>query len=327
MAKIINAQQLMEMEYPKDTKVWGDFMIRGALNAIIGGSDTGKSTLLRLLGLAVARGDSHFLGFPLSLRTKSALIVSIEDGMTSVAEVFQERYRSIITEGANRLDFMFELEEDASEAIGKALEVSAYDIVFIDCYSDAYTGRSGNDQMETKRFLKQFDTIAKKHDTAIVFLHHLNKSADESRVSKGDATGSAAFEQKMRSIVGLTKDGYSNNKRYLKIVKGNYASNEAKQARHVLEFDQSSLQFRFISTKAVDAVKEEISTDKKKQIVKFLIDNDVQVRGKGLSFADAPAAVFETFGVEKQKGALHAWVNQYKSSILAEDCMQESAPE
>ena len=163
-----------------------------------------------------------------------------------------------------------------------------------------------------------FDFIAKKYEIAIVFLHHLNKSADESRVHKGDATGSAAFEQKMRSIISLTKSGYTDT-RYLQIVKGNYASNGDKKARHKLKFDQNDLQFQFIESENVDFESEEISESDKKEVVKFLLDNHIEERGKGLSYLDAPASVFEQFGIERRPSALHAWVKRYKTSILGYD--------
>jgi RecA-family ATPase len=315
MAKIINAETLFTMEYPKDLNLWGDFIFRGTLNALIGGSDTGKSTLLRQLGLAIAAGAEQFLGCPLKLRTRSALIVSIEDGDHSVAQVFQERYRDLPKEGQDRLDFMFELEESAAHAIARALEKTAYDVVFIDCYSDAYTGKSGNDQMETKRFLREFDILAKKYNIAIVFLHHLNKAADESRVTKGDATGSAAFEQKMRSIFTLTKTGYSSPMRHLKIVKGNYASNEAKQTMHSLMFNQETLRFEYRGSEQIDSEKEVIEDAKKIEIVRYLLESGVEKRGQGITYDDAPSAVFEEFGIERKKGALHSWVKKLKHRI------------
>lgn len=315
MAKIINAETLFTMEYPKDLNLWGDFIFRGALNALIGGSDTGKSTLLRQLGLAIAAGEEQFLGFPLKLRTKSALIVSIEDGLHSVAQVFQEKYGDLTKEGQDRLDFMFELEESAAHAIALELEKTEYDVVFIDCYSDAYTGKSGNDQTETKRFLREFDILAKKYNIAIVFLHHLNKSAKEDNVHKGDATGSAAFEQKMRSIFTLTKTGYSSPMRYMKIVKGNYASNEAKQTQHELMFNQKTLRFEYQRSEQYKAKKNDIEESMKIKVVRYLLELKADVRGSGFTYNDAPSAIFEEFGIKRKRGAFQSWVKKYQHRI------------
>ena len=52
----------------------------GTLCALVGESDTGKSSLLRQLALSLVYGDSDFLGFKLKESCRNVIYVSTEDG-------------------------------------------------------------------------------------------------------------------------------------------------------------------------------------------------------------------------------------------------------
>lgn len=313
--KVYKASELYKLDIPEDLKLWGDFIQRSTLSALIGGSDTGKSTLLRQLAIAIAVGEDMFLNAPLTIKFQKVLIVSIEDGVFHVAKVFKENYKELVNEPLDGLKFLFGFEESALKEIKAELEKEPYDAIFIDCYSDVYTGRSGNDQMETKKFLKTYDDLAKANHVAICFLHHLNKAADEARVNKSDASGSSAFEQKMRSIISLTKDGYKNTRRYLKIVKGNYAPTEAKRVRHILNFDETKLQFEYLGSEGIEFIEDDITEEKKLEIVAFLLDHSVHIRGEGMTYEEAKAAVQSEFGIKRSSGALSNWVKKYRQLI------------
>ena len=62
-----------------------DFLVdklipKGTLCALVGESDTGKSSFLRQLAISLVYGDSDFLGFKLNNVCKNVIYVSTEDG-------------------------------------------------------------------------------------------------------------------------------------------------------------------------------------------------------------------------------------------------------
>ena len=74
-ADTIKKKNFKEPEYLVDKLV-----PRGTLCALVGESDTGKSSLLRQLALSLAYGDNDFLGFKIKGSCNNVLYVSTEDG-------------------------------------------------------------------------------------------------------------------------------------------------------------------------------------------------------------------------------------------------------
>src|SRR5690606_16658113 len=138
--------------------LWGPYIEKGDLNGLIGGSDTGKSSFLRALALAIVKGEKKFLGLPLKVKYNRVLIVSIEDGELAVGRVFQRFYNENPDDPhMDNLKFVFEYEDDLGKGLDEACSETKFDLVIIDCFSDAYTGSSGNDQMDVKKFLRAYD--------------------------------------------------------------------------------------------------------------------------------------------------------------------------
>ena len=66
MSKLfLGADQLKGKEIKEIDYLVDKLIPRGALCALVGESDTGKSSLLRQLSVSLAYGDSDFLGFSL----------------------------------------------------------------------------------------------------------------------------------------------------------------------------------------------------------------------------------------------------------------------
>ena len=74
-ADVIKNKNYKEVEYLVDKLI-----PKGTLCALVGESDTGKSSLLRQLAVSMVYGDEDFLGFKMKSSCNNVLYVSTEDG-------------------------------------------------------------------------------------------------------------------------------------------------------------------------------------------------------------------------------------------------------
>lgn len=309
---VTSATEVAAKEFPDDRFLWGSQFVRSALNGIVGGSDTGKSTLLRLLAIAIAKGEEEFLGLPLRTKTKKVLIFSLEDGERDVNSFFKDFKSDLIgTMALDNIHFVFEYDKSVLHTLENIVNSEHYDAIFIDSYSDAFTGFNGNDQMDTKRFLNPFDLIAKKQNAAIVFLHHINKAAKEGSINKGSTMGSAAFEQDVRSLVSITKPkGYHSNLRYIEIKKGNYVSSDEKLKVLTVRFNESKLDFEYQSyTAQKQSIKKgNFSEEFKAEVIAFY--SKCKEVKPSLSWRDFEKAVKGKFKQVVSHTTLKSWIEK-----------------
>lgn len=310
MLSVVSAFTLAHAEYPEDNSVWGYFVERSVVSAIIGGSDTGKSTLLRELAIHIVLGAKEYLGQKINAIHKRVLIISIEDGQVSVGRAIKRKYaKKYGAENLENLHFVFTVEGSLIEALTTHCAQVEYDLVIIDCYSDVFTGTSGNDQMETKKFLAKFDELAKEHNMGVLFLHHLNKRADEGSISKKDSIGSSAFEQKVRCLFGLTKSsGYLNTKRKLQLLKANLAPSEEKRKIHLLDFNEQELGFSLLEI--IDKSNVDVSASHKlrEDVTKYAAS---LIEG-GKTYDECVELVNDKFGTSYARSTIHNYVKKYE---------------
>ena len=74
------ADSIYNLKHKKGQFLVDKLIPKGALSALVGESDTGKSSFLRQLALSVVYGDSDFLGFKIDGSCRNVLYVSTEDG-------------------------------------------------------------------------------------------------------------------------------------------------------------------------------------------------------------------------------------------------------
>lgn len=209
---------------------------RSGVAALVGSSDSGKSTLLRGLAMAVASGRSSYLGFELRPKHRSALYIATEDDASAVSVLMQRQIEElgIAKESFASLDFIFEVENLVAN-LDKLLEERPRDLVIVDAFADLYSGPL-NENNRVRSFLNQFSQLAVKHSTLIIFLHHTGKRTETLAPSKHNAIGSQGFEAKMRLMMELRPDPERHDIRHLCIVKGNYLSDDYKHDSFVLRF-------------------------------------------------------------------------------------------
>ena len=77
---------------------------RSGVVALVGSSDSGKSTLLRGLAMAIVRGDEEYIGFKLNARYHHAMYISTEDDQQSLGSLMRRQTLSPSRDEALRYD-------------------------------------------------------------------------------------------------------------------------------------------------------------------------------------------------------------------------------
>ena len=232
-ADVIKNKNYKEVEYLVDKLI-----PKGTLCALVGESDTGKSSLLRQLAVSMVYGDEDFLGFKMKSSCNNVLYVSTEDGEMATSvwlnKYFgQEKSKDDIL---SKLNFIFSTDGIISN-LRDAVKNNCIDLIIVDSYADLFTG-SMNNSNEVRGFLNQYDNLVNEFGTTVIFLHHTKKSSAGSRPNKNNILGSQGFEAKMRSVMMLTKDNDNKSHRHLCVVKNNYMPETNKSESFVLKFNE-----------------------------------------------------------------------------------------
>ena len=240
MSKLfLGADQLKGKEIKEIDYLVEKLIPRGALCALVGESDTGKSSLLRQLAVSLAYGDSDFLGFSLNDECRNVVYISTEDGEMSTA-VWLNKYfgDDLVDNGTlSKLKFLF-ITHNLLDNIKKVVHENCVDLIIVDSYADIFEG-SMNDSNIVRSFLSKYNDLATQYGVTIVFLHHTKKSSEGARPNKNSILGSQGFEAKMRSVIMLTKDKEDTSLRHLCVVKNNYLAEKDKKLSYVIKFNEN----------------------------------------------------------------------------------------
>ncbi|MBM4210785.1 MAG: hypothetical protein FJ187_09585 [Gammaproteobacteria bacterium] len=234
-------EKLLLTEIKEIPTLVNPFLQQTGLACLAGSSDTGKSSILRQLAVAIVTGENNFLGFQINAKHRSVIYVSTEDLERETAYLLSrqtQRYKPELLKG---LRFVFDIENLYSELV-KRLANKPADIVIIDCFADAY----GSDLKDTQRirtYLHPFQELAQKHECLILFLHHTGKRTENFEPSKNNLLSGQGFEAKMRLVIELRADLLNPLHRHLCIVKGNYLPVSYKKESYVLQFDEQNFVF------------------------------------------------------------------------------------
>jgi len=232
-ADVIKNKNYKEVEYLVDKLI-----PKGTLCALVGESDTGKSSLLRQLAVSMVYGDEDFLGFKMKSSCNNVLYVSTEDGEMATSVWLNKYFGQDKSKDdiLSRLNFIFSTDGIISN-LRDAVKNNCIDLIIVDSYADLFTG-SMNNSNEVRGFLNQYDNLVNEFGTTVIFLHHTKKSSAGSRPNKNNILGSQGFEAKMRSVMMLTKDNENMSHRHLCVVKNNYMPETNKSESFVLKFNE-----------------------------------------------------------------------------------------
>lgn len=231
---IVSSGDNMEMDYLLEP-----ILPRVGVAALVGTSDSGKSTLLRGLAMAVCVGSPSYIGFSLNAKHHRALYVSTEDDQTAIGPLMRRQMEDLATESYcyAKLGFIFDT-ENLMETLDQSLAAEPADLVVVDAFADLYTGPM-NENNRVRSFLNTFSQLAERYSTLIIFLHHTGKRTESLSPSKHNAIGSQGFEAKMRTMIELRPDPERHDIRHLCVVKGNYLPAEYKHDSFELRFTPS----------------------------------------------------------------------------------------
>lgn len=212
---------------------------RKGLAVLAGSSDTGKSSFLRQLALAIATGEPDFLGFPIHANHKRAICVSTEDNDEALPVLLRKQLHGIALpkDAQSRLRFVFNT-DDLLENLDWMLSQAPADLVVIDALGDIFEGNL-NQSNEVRRFLERYNALANKHGCLILFMHHTGKRSEDRQPSKDNLLGSQGLEAKMRVVLELRADPYNREIRHLCVLKGNYIASDLKAKSYALRFDEN----------------------------------------------------------------------------------------
>lgn len=205
---------------------------------IIGGTGgIGKSAFCRQLAAAIALGEPDFLGYPLRPSSRKAIYVSTEDGEIATANLIRKQNPS--PSNLDDLDNLYFIHEP-DKILNKLEECCRQlrpSLIVIDCLADIAGGELDfNSTNRIRAELEKYNNLAKKYETAIVFIHHVSKAAEKNSPGKNNLLGSVSFSDKARLVLEFRADSNDSSKVNVSIVKTNYLPPEAKDLITVYEF-------------------------------------------------------------------------------------------
>ena len=234
----IGADVIKNKDYDSIEFLVDKLIPQGTLCALVGESDTGKSSLLRQLALSLVYGDSDFLGFKLKESCRNVIYVSTEDGEMATSVWLNKYFGEEIAKDdrLSKLKYVYNT-EGIIKNLREVVSTNCVDLIIIDSYADLFTG-SMNNSNEVRSFLNMYNNIANEFGVTVVFLHHTKKASAGMVPNKNSILGSQGFEAKMRSVLMLTQDDSDESLRHLCIVKNNYLPESEKSMSYVLRFNE-----------------------------------------------------------------------------------------
>ena len=232
-----NGKELMDMGKDEIETLLNPIIVKNTLGIVGGSSDTGKSTILRQLALAIVMEDKQFLGFDINATHNKALYISTEDDEDAVGHLLCTKMKHLVKDETKleNLHYFFE-SDNVLVKIEKFVKDCPVDLVVVDAFGDLYEGDM-NMTSKVRPFLEQFRMLARKYQFTALFLHHTGKGTDNNAPSKHNLLGSQGIEGKCRLVIELRKDANNLNERHFCITKQNYLSEDYKNESYVLNFE------------------------------------------------------------------------------------------
>ena len=236
--RIVSARHLLENDITEIPMLWGHLLQKCGIAVLSGSSDTGKSTLLRQLAIAIVIKEEKFLGIPLNLTHNRVIYISTEDDEYSLSPRIKKEHRN--DSPANSYDNLtFILDgEDPFEAAKKEYKRMPADCIIIDTWGD-YADGDLNSANNVRTPLKALRSFALANNCLFIISHHNRKSASDTDTSKKNLLGSQSLEAKARVVIMLTIDNDDTSIRKLSVSKGNYIPYELKRKSIVLRANEN----------------------------------------------------------------------------------------
>lgn len=323
LKKWMSGEELLKLNIKEVPKLWDPFLVNVGLVGISGPSESGKSTLMRELAIAIANKKKSFLGYKLNARHNRAYAVLTEDGRLQTSANLNKSYAQ---DAENNLlaniFFLFDVEMLVKDLDEKLTSAPA-DLVIIDAWSDTFTGNI-NSLVDVRQDLNQLSKLAEKHECTIAIIHHNGKNSEKQTPDKNKLNGSQAIEAKLRCLLELRK-GDSDNERVLSIVKSNYLSEKVKGISIILNHDPERHVF-LNSGKTLD----KSSLNEKIKISEYSVDlwvpRMLSYRNKfGTSYKDSVTALKKFYPNDSVPG--ETWFKEHCKESIVQSSVTEAKGE
>jgi hypothetical protein len=177
---------------------------RGVVTLLLGDKKTGKSAVAMELAVAIARKESHWLGFPLAPCKGHAVYLMGEDSPGEAAR----RVQSMT--GGETPDLLYVIPADGTELDGllETLKKHKVDCLIVDPARKYHTGNE-DDSTEISNMLNKLQTFAAAKNCAVVVLHHLKRGAVIRSIDDLGTSyrGSGVYTDRARVTLGLRRAG------------------------------------------------------------------------------------------------------------------------
>lgn len=305
----VNGKELLSDSLEEIPKLIDPIFHRVGLAALIGSSDTGKSSLLRDLCVSVVSGKK-FLNWEVSPVHRRAYYVSTEDDKMAISYLLKRQNKDygFKAEDMENLIYVFET-DNLLKRLETELSSKPADLIVIDAFADVFTGQL----YETNRvraFLNDYSQLAQKYGCLVIFLHHTNKRSDNLEPSKHNALGSQGFEAKMRLMIELKSDNQSVNKKHFCIVKGNYLSHKFKTHSYELQFTEN---LTFINLETRTHYDLLTQSKERRETIEYEYDEIMKLKAEGLTH--------EEIGLELgiSQSSVSKKISRYKKLLALEE--------
>jgi hypothetical protein len=177
---------------------------RGVVTLLLGDKKTGKSAVAMELAVAVARKESHWLGFPLAPCKGHAVYLLGED---SPGEAFRRVHTMT---GGETPDLLYVIPADGTELDGllEKLRKHKVDCLVVDPARKYHSGNE-DDSTEISNMLNTLQAFAAAKNCAVVVLHHLKRGAVIKNINDLGTSyrGSGVYTDRARVTLGLRRNG------------------------------------------------------------------------------------------------------------------------
>lgn len=257
------ATQLLSLQQEAERYLLEPILPKIGTGVLVGRPDTGKSQFARQFTIAVANGDSNFLGFKLCTEHGKALYLATEDDHLNTSHLLGKQISGKACKTDN-LRFVFAdlmTTKEIIQTLHKELKKEKVDLIIIDAFGDVFQGLDSNNNTAMRQTAKDFDKVAKQYNCFLLFVHHINKAAYDQSPNQKHIQGGSGLAQKVRSAIQLSAG--EGTLRYFSVTKGNYCPQEYKDNAYELRFDENTFTFSFTGNKMNPSMLNSSSNEKK----------------------------------------------------------------